>query len=134
MKMLAFLTQKSKFMLSDFFGNRAFGLILLLLVLAFGSCNIFNQTREYERFIHCRFSVKETKVLSVAGIDVSHLNKYSDLDFGQLITLGIQLVKGDLPSIMQITVEGHNSSTEIAAISGMDWLLLMKSDTLAREP
>ncbi len=125
------ISQKYRAILSDSFGNKMSILMVFFLILAFSSCNIFNQTREYERFIHSRFSVRNVKVLSVAGIDVSQISRYSDLDFGQLITLGTQIVKGNLPSIMEITVEGHNSSSGKAAISGMDWLLQMKQDTLA---
>ncbi len=113
-------------------GTMAFVLALFFLTLAFGSCNLFKQAKAYERFVHSQFSIHDVKVLSVSGIDVSQMNQYADLDFGQLISLGIQLVKGDLPSVMEITVEGHNTSSKEAAISGMDWLLVMKTDTLAK--
>ncbi len=113
-------------------GIVAFVLAWFFLTLTLGSCSLFKQAKAYERFVHSRFSIRDVKVLSVSGIDVSKMNKYADLDFGQLISLGIQLVKGSLPSVMEITVEGHNTSSEEAAISGMDWLLIMKTDTLAR--
>ncbi len=113
-------------------GNMAFILGIFLLALTFGSCSLFKQAKEYQQFVHSQFSIRNVNVSSVAGIDVSQMNQYDDLDFGQLIHLGMQLVKGNLPSIMVITVDGHNTSSEEAAISGMDWLLVMKTDTLAK--
>ncbi len=112
-------------------GSKVFGLVLLALILIFASCGIFRQAKEYDRFINSRFSIRNVKVLSIAGIDVSQIKKPSDLDFEQMITLGIRFIKGDMPSVMEISVKGRNPFSGKAAISGMDWLLQMKSDTLA---
>jgi hypothetical protein len=112
-------------------GSKVFGLALLALILVFTSCGLFRQAKEYERFVHSRFSVRDVKVLSIAGIDVSQIKKTSDLNFGQMITLGLRFIKGDMPSVMEISVKGKNPFSGKAAISGMDWLLQMKSDTLA---
>jgi len=114
-----------------FSGKMAFSLALLFLALTFSSCSLFKQAKEYDRFVNSRFSIRNVRVLSIAGIDVSQIKKTSDLDFGQMITLGLRFVKGDMPSVMDISVEGKNPFSGKAAISGMDWLLQMKSDTLA---
>ncbi len=112
-------------------GSKVIGLALLALILVFTSCGIFRQAKEYDRFVNSRFSIQNVKVLSIAGIDVSQTKKTSDLDFEQMITLGIRFIKGDMPSVMEISVKGRNPFSGKAAISGMDWLLQMKSDTLA---
>lgn len=112
-------------------GSKVIGLALLTLVLVFTSCGIFRQAKEYDRFVNSRFSVRDVKVLSIAGIDVSQIKKTSDLDLGQMITLGIRFIKGDMPSVMEISVKGRNPFSGKASISGMDWLLQMKQDTLA---
>ncbi len=122
---------KSRSSFSSFSKYSLFSLILLLLVLFLGSCSLFKQAKEYERFVHSKFAVRDVKVLSIAGIDVSHKGKISDLDFSQMISLGLRFVKGDLPSVIKLTVQGHNTADEVAAISGMDWLLQAKADTLA---
>lgn len=125
-------SHNSHTIISEKSGIMAFGSLLLLLTLTFSSCSLFHQAKEYNQFIHSRFFIRDIKVLSVSGIDVSQMKQYSDLNFGQLLSLGIQLVKGNLPTVMEITVEGHNNSSSKAAISGMDWLLVMQSDTLAK--
>jgi len=122
---------KKRSLFPGFSGHIAFGLALLFLTLSFSSCSLFKQAKEYERFVHSRFAVRDVKVLSIAGIDVSQKGNISDLDFGQMITLGLRFVKGDLPSVIKLTVQGQNTADEVAAISGMDWLLQAKSDTLA---
>ncbi len=112
-------------------GSKVFVLVLFFLMLTFSSCSLFKQAKEYDRFVNSRFSVLDVRVLSIAGIDVSQIKKTSDLDFEQMITLGFRFVKGDMPSVMEVFVKGRNPFSGQAAISGMDWLLQMKSDTLA---
>ena len=112
-------------------GSKVIWLALLALILVLSSCGVFRQAKEYDRFVNSRFSVRDVKVLSIAGIDVSQITKTSDLSFEQMITLGLRFVKGDMPSVMEISVKGRNPFSGEAAISGMDWLLQMKSDTLA---
>jgi len=126
-----FFPDKYRLRVSFFSGSGVFVLLVIFGLIAFGSCSIFQQAKAYERFIHCRFAVRDVKVLSVAGIDVSQKENYSDLDFGQIVSLGMQMMQGNLPSVMEITVEGYNSTPEKAAVSGMDWLLQTKTDTLA---
>ncbi len=106
-------------------------LILFFLILSFSSCSLFRQAKEYERFVHSRFAVQDVKVLSIAGIDVSQKGNAADLDFSQMIALGLRFVKGDLPSVVRLTIQGQNTTNEKAAISGMDWILQAKTDTLA---
>ncbi len=124
-------THKNRDLFPGFSRHIVFGLALLFLTLSFSSCSLFKQAKEYERFVHSRFTVRDVKVLSIAGIDVSQKGEISDLDFGQMITLGLRFVKGDLPSVIMLTVQGQNTADEVAAISGMDWMLQAKADTLA---
>ncbi|GMT44497.1 MAG: hypothetical protein IEMM0006_0329 [bacterium] len=124
-------THKNRALFPDFPGHITVGLALLFLTFSFSSCSLFKQAKEYELFVHSRFTVRDVKVLSIAGIDVSQKRKTSDLDFGQMITLGLRFFKGDLPSVIKLTVQGQNTADEVAAISGMDWILQAKSDTLA---
>jgi hypothetical protein len=74
----------------------------------------------------------KARLLSIGKVDVSQKTGYSQLDFQQIVTLGMQLLQGDLPADMEITVEGYNPAPEKAAISGTDWVLLAKNDTLAK--
>jgi hypothetical protein len=109
-------------------------LVLLLMVglLLLGSCSVFQQAKAYERFAHSRFALQKARLLSIGKVDVSQKTGYSQLNFQQIVTLGMQMLQGDLPAVMEITVEGYNPSQEKAAISGTDWVLLAKNDTLAK--
>ncbi len=129
--MSTYSSHKSRSLFPGFSENIAFGLALFFLILTFSSCNLFKQAKEYDRFVNSRFSILNVKMLSIAGIDVSQIKKPSDLDFEQMITLGLRFIKGNMPSVMEISVKGKNPFSGKAAISGMDWLLQMKSDTLA---
>lgn len=129
--MSSYSSHKKSSLFPGFSGNIAFGLALFFLILTFSSCSLFKQAKEYDRFVNSHFSILNVRVLSIAGIDVSQIKKTSDLGFEQMITLGLRFVKGDMPSVMEISVKGKNPFSGKAAISGMDWLLQMKSDTLA---
>ncbi len=99
--------------------------------LFLGSCSVFTQAKAFDRFVHSRFTLRSARLLSVGNVDVSQKESYSQLDFQQMVTLGMQLLKGNLPAVMEIRVEGHNPAQEKASISGTDWILLVKKDTLA---
>ncbi len=129
--MLIYSKNKDDNFFTDFLVKSVVVLLFVSEIFFLASCGVFNQAKAYERFIHSRFAVSNVRVLSLSGMDVSHKENYTDLDFSQVVHLGIQIMKGDVPVVMEITVTGLNPSSKKAAISGMDWLLLMKADTLA---
>ena len=113
-----------------------FPVMLFIIVLAGGviflnSCSVVKQAKAYDRFVQSRFTLTSARLLSVGTVDVSQKSNYNQLDFGQIVSLGMQLLKGDLPAVMEIHVKGYNPAQEEASISGTDWILLTGKDTLA---
>ena len=113
-----------------------FPVLLLILVFVGGmaflnSCSLVKQAKAYERFVNSRFTLTNARLLSVGKVDVSQKSDYSQLNFSEVVTLGMQLLKGNLPAVMELDVEGYNLSEEEASISGTDWILLAGKDTLA---
>ena len=107
-------------------------IVFAVLILLVYSCGIYRQTQEFDRFVHSRFTVVNAQMRSVAGIDVSKIKNYSTFDFSQMLILGRQMLQGSLPSVMEVTVAGYNPASEVAIVQGADWLLLTRSDTLAK--
>ncbi len=107
-------------------------ILILMGIFVLGSCHIFRQANEYQRFIHSRFTIKNGQLLSVGKVNLSNKNSYNDLNFGEIVSLGMQMLKGNLPAMLQLTIEAYNPASERAAISGTDWVLLSKADTIAK--
>ncbi len=110
--------------------------MLFLVVLVSGtaflnSCSLVKQARAYERFVHSRFTLTGARLLTVGKVDVSQKSDYSQLNFSEIATLGMQLLQGSLPAVIELNLEGYNPSQEGASISGTDWILLTGKDTLA---
>jgi len=109
----------------------------VLLLLIFGiaallqSCGLLNQAGEYERFVHGNFSLQEVEVLEIGGVEISELNDASKLNAGDMITLAGRMFSGELPSKLRARVEVENTAGERAAISGLEWHLLMKDKEYA---
>ncbi len=114
------------------FAGRIPLLTLLALSLLVSSCGIYRQTQEFHRFVHSRFAVNNVQMLSVTGIDVSRTQSVTDFNLGEMIRLGKRIVTQQLPSQMRIDIEVSNPFNDEAAIAGLDWLLMMEHDTLAR--
>ncbi len=116
---------------SSKFAGRLLLITLVAISLLVYSCGIYLQTLEFKRFAHSRFVVGNMQMLSISGIDVSQKHSMADLDFQEMIGLGKHFLTGKLPSRMQIYIDAFNPFDKRAYVAGMDWLLMMKQDTLA---
>ncbi len=114
------------------FTGRILLLFLLAISLLVSSCGIYRQTQEFQRFVHSHFAVKNVKMISVTGIDVSQKHSVTDFDFSEMIHLGKRFITQQLPSQMRIDIESSNPFDHKAAIAGLDWLLVLERDTIAR--
>lgn len=102
-------------------------IVLLALVLVFAnSCTLLNQAGEYARFVSSNFSIEEVKILEIGGVDVTKTNSKSDLNAGEMLTLAGRAFSGEMPTKLKVYIEVENTSNEIAAISGLEWKILMK--------
>jgi hypothetical protein len=117
--------------LSFLFMKRLLLILIFGAVIFFPSCGLLNQAGEYERFVNGRFSLLEVEVLEIGGVEISELNDASGLNAGDMITLVGRMFSGELPSKLRARVEVENTTGERAAISGLEWRLLMKSKEYA---
>jgi len=109
-------------------------IVFLLVFAAFTllpSCGLLNQAGEYERFVNGNFTLLEIEVLEIGGVEINELNDASNLNAGDMITLVGRMFSGELPSKLRARVEVENTAGERAAISGLEWRLLMKGKEYA---
>jgi hypothetical protein len=103
-------------------------ILLLSIIISISSCDIINQFGEVKRFAECDFNISDVQIINLGGIDVSKYNTASDFGFTEMLILGQQLLKGELPSQISINIKAINNQTSKAAISGLQWQLLMKNE------
>ncbi len=101
-------------------------ILLVAMISLITSCEVLEQVGQMQRFAECNFSIANVSVNSIAGIDLSKIHSESDLDMGKMLMLGQALAQGNLPADLTVTLKADNPNTKTAAISGLDWEVLMK--------
>ncbi|NQU35706.1 MAG: hypothetical protein HQ521_20960 [Bacteroidetes bacterium] len=102
--------------------------LISIITVMFTSCDILEQMNEVKQFANCDFSVKSVQINKLGGFDFSSYKSIRDIGFTQLISLGQQLVSGNLPANLSVEILAKNNKSSKAAISGLDWQLTMKNE------
>jgi hypothetical protein len=102
--------------------------LLISIIFFTSSCDVLNQLGEVTRFAECEFTISDVQIINLGGIDISEYKTASDFGFTEMLILGQQLLKGELPSEISIKIKAVNNQTSKAAISGLQWQLLMKNE------
>jgi hypothetical protein len=110
--------------------KRIFGIVALSIIIHLNSCEVLDQLHEYERFIQCSFTLQNIRVLEISGIDISSLDKRSDLGFTEMMTITQALLSGSFPAKISVDLKATNNNSEKAGIAGMDWKILMKEEEM----
>jgi LEA14-like dessication related protein len=103
----------------------------VIIALLLNSCDILEQINEAERFAQCNFSISGVQLLDIAGVDISHIKSQSDINVGEMLTIGGALANGKLPTTLNVNINAYNPNTKNAAISGIDWEVYMKETKYA---
>jgi len=106
--------------------NRITILSVLMILVFVQSCGLLNQAGEYNRFVNSTFKLEYLQILEIGGVDVSEMYSKSDLNVGEMLTLAGRVFSEEMPAKIKVYIEIENTSNEMAAISGLEWKLLMK--------
>lgn len=110
------------------FYMKRFLVIITFFAITLSSCDVLEQLNEVKQFANCDFSVKSVQINKLGGFDFSQYKSVRDIGFTQLISLGQQLVSGNLPANLSVEIQAKNNKSSKAAISGLDWQLNMKNE------
>lgn len=100
-------------------------LIVVIITILNQSCGLLNQAGEYERFVNSTFTLSYVEVLEIGGVDVSDIDNKAGLNVGDIMTLTGRMFSGGMPSKLKAYIKVENNTDKIAAIAGMEWILLM---------
>ncbi len=93
-------------------------MILLLAILA-NSCNFL---KEISTLGKCEFRVTTLEDPEIAGVDVSHVRSFTDLNLAEMGIISASMLKGDLPLSFTLNVEVQNPNPAMAALNGLEYL------------
>jgi hypothetical protein len=104
------------------------GRFVLLSLLFFSSCSIVNQGKEFKNLFHCKYALKDVKILSVGGVDVSKMGKGDELPSDVYFTLLKKMFSQDINSEFKFDIEVYNPMEKPAGSQGMEWKMFIKDE------
>jgi hypothetical protein len=106
--------------------------IVLVMTGIMASCNVMKQANEMRTFAKCEFRVKNVEEVYLAGVDITDVDQFTDLDFSQATTISMQAMKGKLPLNFILNVEVRNPNDERASMNRFLWDLYIDDELITR--
>lgn len=99
--------------------------ILAMLAVIMVSCSVLEQANEMKNFAKCEFRLKNVQDVTLAGVDVTDVDQFSDLSYSEATNITMTAVKGKLPLYFILNVEVRNPNPEKASMSRFLWDLFI---------
>jgi len=98
-------------------------LLLLMAILPFSSCSLFDQARDMKQFAKCEFRLKDVQDATLAGVYVQEKKQFSDLSFSEAGQISMSAIRGKLPLSFTLRVEVRNPNPKPATMNSFLWEL-----------
>lgn len=93
--------------------------MILLAAISENSCSFL---KEISTLGKCEFRVTTLEDPEIAGVDVSQVRSFTDLNFAEMGIISASMLKGDLPLSFTLNVEVRNPNPTMAALNGLEYL------------
>ena len=93
--------------------------MILLAAISENSCSFL---KEISTLGKCEFRVTTLEDPEIAGVDVSKVRSFTDLNFAEMGIISASMLKGDLPLSFTLNVEVRNPNPAMAALNGLEYL------------
>ena len=103
--------------------------MVLLIAISENSCNFL---KEISTLGKCEFRVTTLVDPEIAGVDVSQIRSFTDLNFVDMGIISASMLKGDLPLSFTLNVEARNPNPATAALNGLEYLAFIDDVEVAR--
>ncbi len=94
-------------------------LLLLLITITQNSCSFL---KEISTLGKCEFRVTTLENPEIAGVDVSQIRSFTDLNFVDMGIISASIFKGDLPLSFTLNVEVRNPNPAMAALNRLEYM------------
>ncbi len=102
-------------------------IVFIAFLIVLGGCATI---KELKNFAKCKFRYTNITQTQVAGVDVTKVMNYKDLNFADAAKVGANLVQGRLPLNFTINLQVNNPHTELAAMNKLDWIAFIDDKEL----
>ncbi len=106
--------------------------ILAMLAAIIVSCSVLEQANEMKNFAKCEFRLKDIQEVTLAGVDVTDVDQFSDLSFPEAGSISMTAMKGKLPLYFVLNVEVRNPNPEKASMNRFLWDLFIDDIMITR--
>jgi LEA14-like dessication related protein len=103
--------------------------MILLIAIAENSCNFL---KEISTLGKCEFRMTTLEDPAIAGVDVSQVRSFTDLNFADMGIISASILKGDLPLSFTLNVEVRNPNPAMAALNRLEYLAFIDDVEVAR--
>lgn len=107
-------------------------MISIGLATFLSSCDVLQQVSQMATFAKCDFRLESVQQLTLSGVNVQNVKKASDLnlfDYGKLAT---SVATQQFPLDFTLNLEARNPNTSAAAMTKIDWILLIDNIEMTR--
>lgn len=102
--------------------------VLLLLACLLNSCSFL---KEIGALGKCEFRMTTLEDPLLAGIDVSHIQSYSEIPFTDMAILTSSILRGELPLSFTLNIEARNPNPAMAALNKLEYLAFIDDVQIA---
>jgi LEA14-like dessication related protein len=103
--------------------------MILLAAISENSCNFL---KEISTLGKCEFRVTTLEDPEIAGVDISQIRSFTDLNFVDMGIISSSFLRGDLPLSFTLNVEVRNPNPAMAALNGLEYLAFIDDVEVAR--
>ena len=103
--------------------------MILLAAISENSCNFL---KEISTLGKCEFRVTTLEDPEIAGVDISNIHSFTDLNFVDMGIISSSFLRGDLPLSFTLNVEVRNPNPAMAALNGLEYLAFIDDVEVAR--
>jgi LEA14-like dessication related protein len=103
--------------------------MILLAAISENSCNFL---KEISTLGKCEFRVTTLEDPEIAGVDISNIRSFTDLNFVDMGIISSSFLRGDLPLSFTLNVEVRNPNPAMAALNGLEYLAFIDDVEVAR--
>ncbi len=99
--------------------------MICFICLSMVSCKVMEQANEMKNFAKCEFRLKNIEAVTLAGVDVTNVDQFSDLSFPEASSISMEAMKGKMPLYFVLNVEVRNPNEEKASMNRFLWDLII---------
>jgi hypothetical protein len=100
--------------------------IILISLTIVSGCEILDQARQVAMLSKCEFKLSSVDQLRLAGVNIQHVRKLSDLNMMDAAKITAAAMSGgSLPLNFTLNVEARNPNATTAGMTKLDWILFI---------